>query len=340
MGKLDGKVAVITGGASGIGAAAVRLFVEEGCRVVIADVQDDKGARLADELGKSCAYLHADVSRESDVSGAIAHALSRFGRLDCLYNNAGLGGVSGPIEEIPVDGYDQTMGVLLRGVFLGMKHAAPIMKRQGSGSIVSTASVAGLQAGYGPHIYSAAKAAVVHLTRSVAMELGESGVRVNCICPGGIATPIFGAGRRRLRGGGGPGRRDDEDAPGGAPADPACRPPGRHRAGRALAGQRRFELRERPRPHRGRRPHRRPHVVGGPGAGGDSYAPSWASEPICEEAPSAARSAREHASLRPRALAASLGRIVGSRMSAPARAVSPMWRLPPGRVSRRCGGSR
>ena len=192
MGKLDGKVAVITGGASGIGAAAVRLFVEEGCRVVIADVQDDKGARLADELGKASAYLHADVSRESDVSGVIAHALSRFGRLDCLYNNAGLGGVSGPIAEIPVDGYDQTMGVLLRGVFLGMKHAAPIMKQQGHGSIVSTASVAGLQAGFGPHIYSAAKAAVVHLTRSVAMELGESGVRVNCICPGGIATPIFG----------------------------------------------------------------------------------------------------------------------------------------------------
>jgi NAD(P)-dependent dehydrogenase (short-subunit alcohol dehydrogenase family) len=193
MGKLDGKVAVITGGASGIGAAAVRLFVEEGCRVVIADVQDDKGTRLADELGKSSAYLHADVSRESDVSGAIAHALSRFGRLDCLYNNAGFGGVSGPIAEIPLDGYDYTMGVLLRGVFLGMKHAAPIMTRQGSGSIISTASVAGLQAGYGPHIYSAAKAAVVHLTRSVAMELGESGVRVNCICPGGIATPIFGA---------------------------------------------------------------------------------------------------------------------------------------------------
>jgi NAD(P)-dependent dehydrogenase (short-subunit alcohol dehydrogenase family) len=101
--------------------------------------------------------------------------------------------VAGPIEEIPADGFDRTMGVLLRGVFLGMKHAAPIMKRQGGGSIISTASVAGLQAGYGPHVYSAAKAAVVHLTRSVAMELGESGVRVNCICPGGIATPIFGS---------------------------------------------------------------------------------------------------------------------------------------------------
>jgi NAD(P)-dependent dehydrogenase (short-subunit alcohol dehydrogenase family) len=193
MGKLDGKVAVITGGASGIGDATVRLFVEEGCRVVIADVQDDRGARLAEELGKSASYLHADVSQEAHVSGAIAHAVSRFGRLDCLFNNAGAGGVSGPIEEIPADGFDHTMGVLLRGVFLGMKHAAPIMKRQGGGSIISTASVAGLQAGYGPHVYSAAKAAVVHLTRSVAMELGESGVRVNCICPGGIATPIFGS---------------------------------------------------------------------------------------------------------------------------------------------------
>ena len=193
MGKLDGKVAVITGGASGIGDATVRLFVAEGCRVVIADVQDDRGARLAEELGKSASYLHADVSQEAQVSGAIAHAVSRFGRLDCLFNNAGAGGVAGPIEEIPADGFDHTMGVLLRGVFLGMKHAAPIMKRQRGGSIISTASVAGLQAGYGPHVYSAAKAAVVHLTRSVAMELGESGVRVNCICPGGIATPIFGS---------------------------------------------------------------------------------------------------------------------------------------------------
>ncbi len=177
MGKLDDKVAVITGGASGIGHATVRLFVEEGCRVVIADLQDDKGAG----------------SREVDVSGAIAHAVARFGRLDCVFNNAGAGGVTGPIEAIPAEGFDQTLGVLLRGVFLGMKHAAPVMKRQGAGSIISTASVAGLQAGFGPHVYSAAKAAVVHLTRSVvAMELGESGVRVNCICPGGIATPIFG----------------------------------------------------------------------------------------------------------------------------------------------------
>jgi len=192
MGKLDGKVAMITGGASGIGEATVRLFLAEGCRVVIADIQDDRGKRLAAALGERATYLHTDVSEERDVRAALGHAVDRFGRLDCLFNNAGLGGVSGPIEQIPVEGYDRTMNVLLRGVFLGMKHAAPIMKRQGSGSIISTASVAGLQAGYGPHVYSAAKAAVIHLTRSVAMELGESGVRVNCICPGGIATPIFG----------------------------------------------------------------------------------------------------------------------------------------------------
>lgn len=192
MGKLDGKVAVITGGASGIGEATVRLFVDEECRVVVTDVLDERGRRLVDGIGKSAVYVHADVSQETQVQAAVEHAVSHFGRLDCVFNNAGLGGVSGPIAEIPVDGFDRTIGILLRGVFLGMKHAAPIMKRQGTGSIVSTASVAGLQAGFGPHVYSAAKAAVIHLTRSVAMELGESGVRVNCICPGGIATPIFG----------------------------------------------------------------------------------------------------------------------------------------------------
>lgn len=192
MGKLDGKVAVITGGASGIGKATVRLFIEQGARVLIADILDDKGESLAGKVGASADYLHTDVSKESDVKAAIDHALDKFERLDCMFNNAGYGGVSGPIEGIPVDGFDETIGVLLRGVFLGIKHAAPVMKKQGSGSIISTASVGGLRTGYGPHIYSTAKAAVIHLTRSVAMELGESGVRVNCICPGGIATPIFG----------------------------------------------------------------------------------------------------------------------------------------------------
>jgi NAD(P)-dependent dehydrogenase (short-subunit alcohol dehydrogenase family) len=192
MNELSGKVAIVTGGASGIGAATVRRFVEAGARVLVADVQDERGAALAAELGPNATYLNTDVTLESAVQAAVAHAVERFGRLDCIFNNAGSSGVPGPIAEIPAQGYDDTMALLLRSVFLGVKHAAPILARQGSGSIINTASVAGLQTGFGPHIYSAAKAAVIHLTRSVAMELGERGVRVNCICPGGIATPIFG----------------------------------------------------------------------------------------------------------------------------------------------------
>lgn len=194
MSRLANKVALVTGGGSGIGEATVRLFVAEGAAVVIADIQDDRGRRVAGELGPRAAYVHADVSREDDVQAAVAETVRRFGRLDCMFNNAGYGGVGGRIAEIPVAGFDETLGVLLRGVFLGMKHAAPVMKAQGSGSIISTASVAGMVSGLGPHVYSAAKAAVIHLTRSVAMELGEHNVRVNCICPGGIATPIFGKG--------------------------------------------------------------------------------------------------------------------------------------------------
>jgi len=194
MTRLKGKVALITGGASGIGLATVRLFVEEGAAVMVADLDDERGRRLAGELGSRGGYVHTDVSREADVKAAVDEACKRFGQLDCIFNNAGYAGVGGKIEDVSAEGFDATIGVLLRGVFLGTKHAAPVMKRQGSGSIISTASVAGLRTGLGPHIYSAAKAAVIHLTHSVAMELGESGVRVNCICPGGIATPIFGKG--------------------------------------------------------------------------------------------------------------------------------------------------
>jgi NAD(P)-dependent dehydrogenase (short-subunit alcohol dehydrogenase family) len=194
MSRLAGKVALITGGASGIGEGTVRLFVREGASVVIADILDDQGTRFAAELGKRVAYVRTDVSREADVEGAVAETVKQFGRLDCIFNNAGFGGVGGRIEAIDIAGFDQTIGVLLRGVLLGMKHAAPVMKRQGGGSIISTASVAGLTAGYGPHVYSAAKAAVIQLTKTVAMELGEHNIRVNCICPGAIATPIFGKG--------------------------------------------------------------------------------------------------------------------------------------------------
>src|SRR5690242_11313384 len=158
MSRLADKVAIITGGASGMGEGTVRRFVAEGARVVIADIQDAKGNRLVDTLGGAAVYQHTNVAEEDDVKAAVERALDEFGRVDCMFNNAGFGGTLGPIEETPVDEYDRTMNVLLRGVFLGMKHAAPIMKKQGSGSIISTASVAGLRGGYGPHIYSAAKA--------------------------------------------------------------------------------------------------------------------------------------------------------------------------------------
>ena len=194
MSRLDGKVAVITGGASGMGESTVRMFVDEGARVVISDVQDAKGHALADSLAGGAVYQRTDVTSEEDVQAAIARALDEFGRLDCMFSNAGFGGVLGPIEDTPLDEYEYTMAVLVRGPFLGMKHAAPIMKRQGGGSIISTASVAGLSGGRGPHIYSAAKAAVINLTKSVALELGEHHVRVNCICPGGVATPLLAGG--------------------------------------------------------------------------------------------------------------------------------------------------
>jgi len=190
MGRLDGKVAVITGGASGIGEGTVRRFVEEGAKVLVADLDDAKGSELIDELGDDTAFLHVDVSREEDVAAMISEAKDRWGRLDCLFNNAGFGGALGPIEATSVEDYDLTMDVLLKGVFLGIKHAAPVMKAQNSGSIISTASVAGLRTGYAPHLYSVAKCAVIHLTKSVSLELGEDNIRVNAICPGFIATPL------------------------------------------------------------------------------------------------------------------------------------------------------
>jgi NAD(P)-dependent dehydrogenase (short-subunit alcohol dehydrogenase family) len=190
MNRLEGKVAAITGGASGIGAATVRGFVAEGAKVLIADLDQAKGLALADELGPATAFLRTDVSKEEDVAAMIAETTDRFARIDVLFNNAGFGGALGPIESTTVADYDLTMDVLLKSVFLGIKHVAPLMKAQRSGSIISTASVAGLRAGYAPHLYSVAKSAVIHLTKTVALELGEHGVRVNAICPGFIATPL------------------------------------------------------------------------------------------------------------------------------------------------------
>jgi NAD(P)-dependent dehydrogenase (short-subunit alcohol dehydrogenase family) len=189
-GRLEGKVAVITGGASGIGAATAALFVEEGARVVIGDLQAEVGEETAGRLGANCAFQPCDVSKESDVAALVDAATSRWGALDVIFNNAGFGGALGPIESLSEEDIDITFDVLLKGVIFGMKYAAPVMKAQESGSIISTASVAGLVAGGGPHLYNVAKAAVIHLTHSVATELAEQNIRVNCICPGFIATPL------------------------------------------------------------------------------------------------------------------------------------------------------
>ena len=192
MGRLDGKVAVITGGSSGIGEATVRLFTEEGACIVIGDILDERGQSLADALGKNVIYQHTNVTREEDIESLVSSAVEKFGKLDCMFNNAGFVGALGPVEDTNMNAFDLTVAVLFKGVMMGMKHAARVMIPQGFGNIISTASVAGHKTGYGPHTYSACKAAVIHLTRSVAMQLGPFGIRVNCVCPGGIATPLFG----------------------------------------------------------------------------------------------------------------------------------------------------
>jgi len=193
MHDMTGKVAIITGGASGIGAATARLFIEQKMWVLIADIQEAAGEKLAAELGPQAEFCRVDVSREADVASVVKRAESRHGRLDVMFNNAGFYGSLRSILEQEVDDFDRLMAVNLRGTFLGIKHAARMMKTQASGSIINTASAAGLRAGYAGHLYCATKAAIVQLTTSTAMELGESGVRVNCICPGGILTPIVAA---------------------------------------------------------------------------------------------------------------------------------------------------
>lgn len=192
-GRLRGKTAIITGGTSGIGRRTVEVFADEGAYVLIAARREKEGQELAKVLGPKVDFLKTDVSKEADVKTMIAYAVERFGRVDCLFNNAGCPAPVGSIETIPLDKYEAALSVLLGGVMLGMKHVAPVMRAQGSGSIINNGSVAGVLAGYSSSmIYAAAKAAVIHLTKCVAMELGEKNIRVNSISPGGIATGIFG----------------------------------------------------------------------------------------------------------------------------------------------------
>lgn len=191
MGKLGGKVAVVTGGASGLGAAIATRFVTEGARVVIGDIADDAGHQVAAELGADARYRHCDVTREDDIEALVHTASQEWGRLDVMVNNAGAIGARGSILDITTADWDATMALLLRSVFLGMRFAGRVMVDQGQGgTILSTASIAAHSPGNGPHTYGTAKAGVVHLTQRVALELGEHRIRVNAICPGGIVTPL------------------------------------------------------------------------------------------------------------------------------------------------------
>lgn len=199
-GSVEGKVAIITGGASGMGRSSVLRFVAEGARVVVADLNEANAKVLLDEVGETghgdrLRFVRADVSAEADIEAVVAEAVGAFGRLDVMFNNAGVGGAFGPVTEIHVDDWDWTFGVLCRGVFLGIKHGARAMQAGGQGgSIIDTASVAGLSGGAGPLAYSSAKAAVINLTRAAATELGAHRIRVNAICPGAIATPLLAMG--------------------------------------------------------------------------------------------------------------------------------------------------
>ena len=189
-GRLEGKVAAITGAASGFGAATARRFIAEGARVVLGDIQEGPGAALARELGNAAVFMQCNVTKEDDIAALVDRAVSAYGQLDIMFNNAGIVGAVGPIATTPANEWSATLDILLNGVFYGMKHAARVMQPRMSGSIISMASTAGIMGGLGPHAYAAAKHAVVGLTKNVGAELCRYGIRVNAIAPAGMATAM------------------------------------------------------------------------------------------------------------------------------------------------------
>src|SRR6516165_5737707 len=193
--SLERKIAVITGGTSGIGARTAALFVEEGARVVIAGRRRERGEQLARALGEFARFVRTDVAVEADVRAMIEQTITWFGRIDCLVNNAGTGSQWVRIAEVDLDRFDAAIAVHVRGALAAMKYAVPIMAAQRSGSVINVASVNGVRAGLGGLYYSVAKAAAIHLTHCAAVELGEKGIRVNTISPGPIVTGIFGKGQ-------------------------------------------------------------------------------------------------------------------------------------------------
>ncbi|HXC49644.1 MAG TPA: SDR family oxidoreductase [Candidatus Limnocylindrales bacterium] len=195
-GRLDGKVAVITGGGSGIGRDSVLRFLAEGAKVVASDINERTGRETLDlaaaqGLGANVVFQRTDVSDEAQVAAMIDRARSEFGRLDVVFNNAGYPGALGKVDKIDTDAWDKTFQVLVRGVFLGMKHGARVLLEQGDGGcFINTGSVAGLSGGCGPIAYTACKAAVVNMTRAVAVQMARHNIRANTVCPGGINTPL------------------------------------------------------------------------------------------------------------------------------------------------------
>jgi NAD(P)-dependent dehydrogenase (short-subunit alcohol dehydrogenase family) len=190
MGRLDGKVAIVTGGASGIGAATVRRFVAEGARVVVADLNDAGGEALAADLGRAAAFRHTDVGVLADLEGTVGFAVERFGGLDVMHNNAAMSG-GGYVTDIEPEVWEQSLRIMLTGVFYGMRAAIPAMLARGGGSIISTSSVEGFFGEIMAAPYCTAKAGIINLTRTVAIEYGRKDIRANCICPGAVDTPML-----------------------------------------------------------------------------------------------------------------------------------------------------